>query len=125
MFIVHLKEIKCTKCNEYKKQSEFPRSSTCISGFRGACKKCERLRKKTWQVKSEYGIALEEYNKYMDTSDCCEICGRPDTLVYDHCHITDKFRGVLCSNCNRQIGALGDTIASLEKVLKYLRKDNE
>jgi len=30
-----------------------------------------------------------------------------------------------CTKCNRQIGALGDTLKALEKVVKYLRRNNE
>lgn len=67
---------KCSKCGRTKPINNFSKCLTCTSGYRGACKDCERLRKKIWQVKSEYGITLEEYNKAMATSDCCEICGR-------------------------------------------------
>jgi len=33
-----------------------------------------------------------------------------------------KFRGVLCTNCNRAIGQLGDTAESVRKALNYLER---
>lgn len=78
---------------------------------------------KGYRVMQEYGVTLEEYNKRMSRSDCCEICGSTKSLVYDHCHDTMKFRGVLCSLCNRSIGGLGDTPDSLRMALEYLERD--
>ena len=34
----------------------------------------------------------------------CELCGKPEGLVIDHCHTTDIVRGVLCGSCNLRIG---------------------
>ena len=82
---------------------------------------------KASSVKRLYGISLIEYNKHMESSDVCEICGihKDDTgkisLGYDHCHSTMEFRGVLCNRCNRALGLLGDTIESVEKALNYLK----
>lgn len=39
----------------------------------------------------------------------------------DHCHTTNKVRGILCGNCNTALGKLGDDIESIQKVLKYLQ----
>ncbi len=59
----------------------------------------------------------------MATSDCCEICGHKEHLVYDHCHDTMEFRGVLCSRCNGALGKLGDTVEDIERVLDYLKRN--
>jgi hypothetical protein len=52
--------------------------------------------------------------------DCCSKEGH--TLILDHDHDTNLFRGWLCYRCNSGIGQLGDDIAGLEKALSYLRK---
>jgi hypothetical protein len=41
----------------------------------------------------------------------------------DHDHTTGAFRGWLCNRCNLGLGHLGDTIASVEKALDYLRRN--
>lgn len=40
----------------------------------------------------------------------------------DHDHDTGAFRGWLCGRCNMGLGALGDTIATIERLLAYLRR---
>jgi len=43
-------------------------------------------------------------------------------LVLDHDHKTGEIRGVICSRCNSGIGALGDNVAGIERVIEYLKK---
>ena len=83
----------------------------------------DRARWKTdHQVRTRYGITVAEYEERMASSSCCECCGKTEDLVYDHCHDTMKFRGVLCRGCNRSIGQLGDTAESLQRALDYLTR---
>jgi hypothetical protein len=56
------------------------------------------------------------------SSPVCGLCGRTDRrLVTDHDHVTNKFRGRLCSPCNQALGILGDTIEGLQRAVDYLR----
>ena len=50
--------------------------------------------------------------------------GRKDSnnLYVDHDHNTGKVRGLLCSNCNRMLGLVGDNISTLSNAVKYLQK---
>lgn len=56
----------------------------------------------------------------------CELCAGPPNghggLHLDHCHVTGKFRGWLCSTCNTGIGKLGDDVAGLLRAVEYLRR---
>ncbi len=56
----------------------------------------------------------------------CGVCRR-DTAsgkgwVTDHCHETGKVRGILCDNCNKGLGLLGDNSDGLLSALCYLGK---
>lgn len=63
--------------------------------------------------------------------DTCDICGRNprdvrrgnQSLCLDHDHATGAFRGWLCHACNLGIGLLGDNAQSLERALRYIRRD--
>tara|TARA_R110000737_G_scaffold17925_1_gene35867 strand:- start:1435 stop:1869 length:435 start_codon:yes stop_codon:yes gene_type:complete len=116
----------------------FSKCKGCSYGRNIYCKSCHnkynRERRKrnkhqyieknrAYRCKNIYGITLNEYYKRMATSDCCEVCGNKENLGYDHDHKTMKFRGVLCTNCNKAIGQLGDTIESVQKALDYLKGD--
>lgn len=39
----------------------------------------------------------------------------------DHCHSTNKVRGLLCNLCNVGLGSFKDNITSLENAIKYLQ----
>ena len=128
--------VKCRTCEEEKEVSNFYKSSINKSGYVTECKECYRKRTsvnnikhkdrhlmRSWksQLKRRYKCTPEEYTERMNTSDTCEVCGVTEDLVYDHCHTTGEFRGVLCRGCNRSIGQLGDTAASLYAAFTYLQ----
>ena len=47
-----------------------------------------------------------------------------DSPQLDHTHDgSNTFRGWLCSNCNRGIGALGDDVHGVLNALNYLLRD--
>lgn len=73
--------------------------------------------RKTW------GITLEEYDELVKSqSGLCSICKiKPDILHIDHNHDTGKIRSLLCSNCNRGIGHLKESITILESAIAYIR----
>ena len=77
-----------------------------------------------------FGITLEEYNEILEKQNkVCAVCEKPETsqrlsfLSVDHCHKTNKIRGLLCNNCNRAIGLLKEDIETLEKAINYLKKE--
>mgnify|MGYP000848115552 CR=1 FL=1 len=51
----------------------------------------------------------------------CDNCSKDiittKTLQLDHCHLTGKFRGWLCKECNISLGNLGDSIEGLFKTI--------
>lgn len=61
------------------------------------------------QLKSRYGLAIEDYDKmYQDQDGNCRTCG--STVEYrlyvDHDHETGIARELLCAGCNSIAGAL-------------------
>ena len=82
-----------------------------------------------YQIKWKYGLEREEYDKLVE--DCrgsCEVCNHTPTgegkdyLCVDHGHHTNEVRGMLCSGCNLALGQVGDSVETLENLIKYLEK---
>lgn len=89
--------------------------------------KIDRLRVK--QIQNNFSISFVEALELFNRSQLenCEICGKSKKenekeLAIDHCHISGKIRGLLCSTCNSGIGLLRDDINILKKATEYLEK---
>ena len=98
------------------------RNLCCVCGGKRTNNQCPNVKrsKRKYQAAKRYNVSIEEYEKNMASSNCCECCGTLDELCYDHCHTTGTFRGILCRACNRSIGQLGDTAETLKKAYEYL-----
>jgi len=114
----------------YKKKLKHCRVNTCKEcankynrDRRRNNKESYSVTNKKYRLKKNYGISVEEYDKRMSSSDCCEICETKNSLCYDHDHKTMQFRGVLCRVCNKGLGSFGDTLEGLKKAVKYLEKE--
>jgi hypothetical protein len=44
---------------------------------------------------------------------CCSICREERPLVVDHCHKTQRVRGLICGRCNSQLGNIADSVDKL------------
>lgn len=72
-------------------------------------------------------ISAEEYKRRAEEQqNRCAVCQKEahkdfrGRLAVDHCHITNKVRGLLCHNCNLMLGHAKDSVEVLEKAAKYL-----
>jgi len=98
----------------------------------------ERKRLKAgYDLKKKYGLTILQFEEMSAAQfDRCKICQRNAEEVYnakkrlcvDHCHVTNKIRGLLCADCNRVLGLVRDDDTILQKAIEYLinsRKDEE
>ena len=87
------------------------------------------LKRKNAILKNVYGITLDDYNKmFEEQKGKCAICNRHQNelirkLSVDHCHRTNKVRGLLCKNCNVALGYYEKYDKELFE--KYLKKHKE
>lgn len=72
----------------------------------------------------KYGITPDDYLKLLEKQGhACAICGgveKDSRLYVDHCHSTEKIRGLLCSPCNLAIGLFRDNTITMANALDYL-----
>ncbi len=85
-----------------------------------------------FNLMKNFGLTVEEYDKMVEDSGGCEICGLTQEeslkidnrrLCVDHCHITGKIRGILCSKCNTALGKFKDSPQILQIAINYLNKE--
>lgn len=100
--------------------------NACYKEFRKRNKKDEKEANRLYQKKCKYGLSKEEYDDlFIKQNNKCAICGREfnETLkaFVDHCHITGKVRGLLCTNCNTLLGMAKDSIETLKTAIEYLQ----
>ena len=78
-----------------------------------------------------YGLTPDRFNSMLkEQNNKCKLClVEFDELVFnrtlnvDHCHTTNKVRGLLCSLCNRGLGQFKDNIERLTQAINYLQEN--
>jgi Recombination endonuclease VII len=143
-------ELKCPICELTKSVKHFHKNSKPGS----YCITCDKIRRKEYRKRPEvkereyrqqmerfyekrYGISLEDYELLLKLQNyCCGICKKNNKKIdhrskkiqryhVDHCHKTNKVRGLLCAKCNQGIGFFDDDILILESCIKYLQNSNK
>ena len=83
---------------------------------------------------TDWKSATEKYAELLTAQNgVCALCGCAETrlhpstgtvwdLAVDHCHTTNKVRGLLCNACNRGLGLLDDSVEGLQRAVEYLKK---
>lgn len=134
-------KLSCEACgNEYEKGSDRGHNNRVF------CRDCtssdiiQDLRNRNKHMKRVYGITYLQYKDLFESQGGkCKICERqldeqPQQTkrggrrsggepVIDHCHHTDKVRGILCFHCNVALGHVNDSVDILSKMLEYLKQD--
>lgn len=129
---------KCTKCGVEKPLSEFHKNKKSKDGLSSYCKSCSSIYGKEWlkqnwekrrasNLKYYYNIDFKNFEKLrLNQNNCCAIC--KNVLLdekhthLDHCHLSNKIRGILCNHCNRGLGAFKDSPELLQSAQAYLEK---
>lgn len=136
----------CTGCKQEKPLTEFfSRGGKLSHLYKSQCKLCMQAKRQEWAVQNKdhindwrrknwvvanrrlkrRGATQKMYDVlYEAQHGCCAICSEPEEkfswLCIDHDHVTGRVRGLLCPNCNRGLGLLGDSEHLLQKAKDYL-----
>lgn len=131
----------CTKCKHEK-----PLASYCIrkdtGKFTAHCRDCRnansreaykspnvKMQVRNRALKNIFGIDLNDYNRMFEFQDGqCKTCKRHQSvlskvLVVDHCHKTNKIRGLLCDYCNRLLGNYENKPELFLSFTEYLKEN--
>jgi hypothetical protein len=131
---------KCTECGLEATTTDmlpyFKKGKSFKYGRRPICKVCLKSREAKTRYKGmlerrckKFGISVVEYTNMVSTqNNSCAICkkhkddfsGRGNAFHIDHCHISGRVRGLLCSNCNTGLGQFKDNIKFMENAIQYL-----
>jgi len=129
----------CTKCGVQKPLSEYSkRYDYADIRYRPYCKSCTKEYSKNQHIKNKnkrknqklvkaYGITLAQKMEMIENqNNKCAICNIDLNSIksahVDHCHTTNKVRGILCTKCNPGIGYFQDNLKLLKSAIKYLKK---
>lgn len=87
----------------------------------------KKQKQRDYYYKRTYGLSLDTYDKIKASqNNACKICEKTDCkLVVDHCHTTERVRGLLCHNCNVALGHLRDKPEVIGKCIEYLQDSRE
>lgn len=142
-----MNQLKCSRCSVLTASSDFCRNNKNKRGYSYVCNKCHAEYQRTvWYVKNrecqkqasrkwkknnrvrilsvQYKIPQNEIQQAINKANgICEICRNEAKLQLDHCHSTNKLRGMICKNCNLTLGRLGDNMNSITKFVEYLKRN--
>ena len=84
-----------------------------------------RAASRNYNYRNRYKMPEEVVQQLIkDANGNCSICGQHTKLFVDHCHKTQKYRGLLCRSCNLMLGYAKDKIDVLHAGAEYLRQRN-
>lgn len=132
---------RCPICGELKERSEFWKWKSREDGLAAYCKICFGNKNKKWQKdnsdklptldekrdsnrKRKFGISGEQYDQMLvDQNNQCAICKKEigREAAVDHCHNTNKVRGLLCRKCNLGLGGFRDNVDTIRKAIEYVK----
>ena len=126
----------CLACGKHPSPCEpcRKRNRERMRGIRAGISQEEK--QKTWKTKRDYflthkfGITTKDYDRMLiEQNNCCAICfstytgdKRSKNFHVDHCHATEKVRGLLCSACNKGLGLFSESEQKLKSAIEYVRK---
>lgn len=137
---------ECTVCRISKPLDDYYNALASKDGKQYRCKACDGVARKKYYETNEkskekrlergrkhklkkYNLDAKGYEELLrKQGGVCAICKGHETkstsyfLSVDHCHVTQKVRGLLCNNCNRGLGMLGDTKEDLRRAYEYLKE---
>lgn len=121
----------CRNCDELKPLDEFTRKRKDGDERIARCRTCVRAYGQATRERNlaraamrNYGLTPEEYAALM-ADRRCHVCGTTKhqsgrRLHIDHCHVTQKVRGLLCHACNTALGLVNDDPDRLKALIHYL-----
>ena len=119
-----LPDRKCWICQKRQPWENFVKDRSRSTGYSFTCVSCSN-EYVTHQRLRRLGFTKERITEIWNERGCA-ICGRKDRQpVIDHSHVTNKVRGILCTQCNSGLGFLSDDPEVLEKAADYLRQHNQ
>ena len=115
--------MQCTRCKADKPETAefFPPHNKKKNGLDSWCRQCRSTyRSETRRGHYRSMIDDERLKIIIETTKECVICGVETKLVVDHCHKTNKIRGILCNKCNNGLGLFNDDPELLEYARIYI-----
>lgn len=95
------------------------------------CVQCDKNTLERHKINSKFARIKKLYNLPKDVylslvhlqNSSCALCLKPEPdhfkLHVDHCHDTNKVRGLLCGKCNQGIGLLNHNVELIRKAAIY------
>ncbi len=94
------------------------------------CKSRDFFTRERWLMRT-YNLTKEAHAALLvKQGGVCAVCKQPPgktrhkeaVLAVDHCHSTERVRGLLCFKCNVVLGLVGDDPEILRRLIRYLRR---
>lgn len=127
----------CKTCNAVHRNSQYHKNHEHelkkLSDYNN--RESSKIRRINFQLRKLYNVDLDFYNtKLLSQDNRCAICKTHESefktrLSLDHDHESGKIRGILCTNCNVNVGFLekgkSRKIQLIEETLEYINEHKE